>query len=324
MVRMVAYAVIISLLAVVLYRFPEYKQYYPFSIESIGYIVLLLSGFTLRYLGSNLLEYDGYKKYQPLLISIGFLSIGIGIFKILEIVTLPSALDFVSEYVGIASILVLAAMITLTITNLFSYGEYIDKFKFSKLLESVVDSQIVIVIIVCLFILYVIYLRGLLQESVGKINYIDWGLTALFGIILIQRFYVGIKKRVDHNDRSEFGEKHAQSIDELEDSKLNSLEDIQKEFVENGYKEYLLTYLFNLLIHKSGRISSRDASRILKPLIYYSDRPKPVLNFEWWKDRIRKNNEERREEVLREVTQNIQDNIGIDIIYLNEEEEEST
>lgn len=323
-VRIVAYGVIISLLIAVLYRFPGYQKYYPFNIETIGYVIILFTGFTLRYLGSNLLEYDGYKKYQPLIISLALLSIGIGLFKILEIVDLPSSVDHMTEYVRIVSILILAAMTTLTITNLFAYGEYIDKFKFSRLLESVVDSQIVIVVIVCLFILYLIYLRGVLQESIGKIHYLDWGLTALFGILLIQRFYTGIKKRVDYDDRFELGEKHTQSIDELEDQKLNSFEEMQKEFVEDGRKEYLLTYLFNLLIHKSGRISSRKVSRILKPLIYYSDRPKPVLNFGWWKERISKNNEGRREEILREVTRNIQDNIGINMIDMNEEEEEST
>ncbi|MFW6195929.1 MAG: hypothetical protein ACOC5D_01210 [Thermoplasmatota archaeon] len=317
-VRLTAYAFIIVSLIYLLYAYPKYQIYYPLNLLSISFLITCFMGLFLRYLGANLLKYENLEKFQPALISIGYFSIGIGFYFLIELFDPPVFYELYMHIIKILSFIILIAFSTLSITNLFAYGEYLKDFKVSNFLESVVNSQKIIVVIVTLFFLYLQYIRSPLQNKIEHIRYLDWGLFVFFSILIVREFYIDIKGRVDYNENYDFGEKHQQMIEQLEDKKLKSLEMLQKRFVETGMKEYLLTYLIQLLANQSNRFTPGRTGRILKPLIYYRDRPVPKHSFEWWKERIKKKNEENRKRVLEEITEDIHKNLDIKISDLKQ------
>lgn len=316
-VRLTAYSFIIVGLIYSLYSFPRYQKYYPLNTLSIVFLITFFLGLFLRYLGANLLRYENLEKFQPVLISIGYFFIGFGFYSLINLIDLSASFESYMCFIEMVSFIILIALSTLSITNLFAYGEYLEDFKVSRFLESMVNSQKVIVVIVTLFFLYIQYIRGPLQNEMDQIRYVDWGLFVLFSILVVREFYTDIKGRVDYKENYDFGQKHQQMIEQLEDEKLKSLEMLQKRFVETGRKEYLLTYLIHLLANQSNRFTPGRTGRILKPLIYYRDRPVPKHSFEWWKERIKKKNKYNRKKVLEEITEDVHKNLNIKISDLN-------
>lgn len=164
--------------------------------------------------------------------------------------------------------------------------------------------------------LYLLTLRPIFAVIFPPIQLFEWGLAGF----IISRAYSGFKSEIDKKYTVSLSvapwTKHMQKITYKEDEDFEALREIQEVFVELRDKGPLMLYL-TLLLSRNG-FSIDQINRLLNPIIYYSDEKIPLIAFGWEKRRIVKNNQKRREMVLR----NLMESLSLQLDYHQKEVKE--
>ncbi len=322
--RAVIYGVIISLIFLGLHLYPHYQENYPLSIASISYMIIFFGGLYLRKVSKDLRRSSYEEKLYPLVYSIGAVMIGAGINIIYQHLHLPQAFQNFEFFLDNLVIIIGLIMGLLAITTLFFYGKNINLFGFSRLCRGILDSQKTIIYMSVIFAFYFLLIREALSGRYRGVQvvHLDWAMIVVISIILIRITWGNINKRIAVESDKNYGRKHVQEVKRFEDKKLKDLESVQKEFVEDGKKEYLLVYLVDLMRSERRWLHQRTRAQLLKPLIYHKDTPVSSSAFKWWKDRVKKKNRKRRKKILNRVTEDIieETNLKMERIYNFEEE----
>lgn len=323
-VRAVLYGIIITLFFVGLQRYPQYQDIYPLSQTSILYVILFFGGLYLRRTGKDLRGSLYEEKFYPLMYSIGAVMIGAGFYIIYRHLDLPQAFQSIEFVIDNLVIIIAVIMGLLAITTIFFYGKNIDRLGISRLCRGILDSQKIIIYMSVIFAFYFLYIRDALSGGYRgtQVVHTDWAMIVILSMILIWITWGKINKRIAADRENTYRGKHVQEVESFEDEKLKDLESVQKEFVEDGKKEYLLIYLVDLMKSEGRKLHQSGRASLLNPLIYYEDTPVPSFGYRWWRERVKKKNKERRKKILDRVTKDIieETNLKIERIYGVEEE----
>ncbi len=315
-----AYITAVSLSVVGLFLFPDYQDNYPLTIGSLLYLIIFLGGLYLFGVRKEMIDLRRKERFLPLISSISLIMIGLGLYFMNDTLYIGPPGLFVPLLDHLTLILLHFTSI-MALTNLFFYSKDLNKTYLSFLSEKVLDLQMVIVLIGASFSYYFLHLRNILAEDiVSPIIYGDWIVIILFGMIFISVFWNRIESIVLKEEDIDYGKSHQQDIVRYVDKKLRELENIQKDFVENGKKEYLLIYLIDLIRSNVKDMNKKKVSLLLRPLINYHDRSIPDLSFKWWKKRIKEKNIRERKKVLEMTMNNVSSEIESDDQYKEEKD----
>lgn len=146
---------------------------------------------------------------------------------------------------------------------------------------------------------YIFSAREQLIASFGQeLLVAEWGIVGLFAFatyIMMRGSVKGMAER----EQFRSWEKHAQKIGSSGDPDQARVAEMIEEFIEEGKKERIITYLIRLSERRGYR--QRFISNMMGELINYREEELPPLVLSWEAERIKEKNREKRKEVLENV-----------------------
>ena len=151
---------------------------------------------------------------------------------------------------------------------------------------------------------YVLFLHPYIVDQLPSASLMEWGIVCLIAWCL----YRSLNSRLEELHCLPLilssWERHTQKLVRKEDERIRRLSSLQAEFVEDGNRDRLLTYLSQIL-RENGWAEAR-IKEILSPLSVYREERRP-----WpWKRRIKYRNLRIRQRILEEIINQIAERRG--------------
>ncbi|RLI77585.1 hypothetical protein DRP05_09795 [Archaeoglobales archaeon] len=140
---------------------------------------------------------------------------------------------------------------------------------------------------------YYIFIRPLILERTGLVNFFEWTAIVLAFIKLSSGFKSSLKI-----DETEYIKMHRQRLSYTRDELFERISNAKREFVENGVKSLLIATMSRFLFDLGW--SEDKVAKALTLIVRYEDEKYPALPFKWEVKRIDQRNRRRREKVLKE------------------------
>lgn len=216
--------------------------------------------------------------YQVLLTSIGLTLAGYFAYHLLSKIPFDKANE-----VGIAFLALLVILAITTLSNLSTneFAVWLGKSRAFLLSFTVLLSA------------YYIFIRPLILERTGLVNFFEWTAILLAFIKLSSGFKSSLKI-----DETEYIRMHRQKLSYTRDELFESISNAKKEFVENGIKSLFIATMSRFLFDLGW--SEERVAKALALILKYEDEKYPALPFKWEMKRINRKNKKRREKVLKE------------------------
>lgn len=226
------------------------QEYYPLTFASTLLIILFFSGMSVYSAGIALSRAKQMEKVWPIFISTGFLLTGYALWKgTLYLVSLHGV-PFAS-FINTLSFAIFAACVCAAFAALAAFGEKSKSLIFSGIFKWLVNSQLSIVLIVCVIIMYFGFFRREIFINWQYFQLLDW----IIVVMIVWRSFSSVRGTINclsapltYSD----WKKHAQKIENKIDTDLEYAERAQRQFVEDGVKEDLVVYLVDVLQKKGS------------------------------------------------------------------------
>jgi len=191
----------------------------------------------------------------------------------------------------------------MVLASFISCGVLVKNRVVSEICRQVHSSQLRNFIIGFFLGSYLFIVRPFIMTMLPYAILIEWGIAGF----MVARAYSGFKSEIDKKYvvplRIARWRKHVQEIKYMKEKEFEDARMFQKIFVEDGYQGPLVIYLTSLLLKNGMSVDEIDS--LIHPLIEYKDKKVPLLAFSWEKRRIINRNRRSREEVLKQVMENI-------------------
>jgi len=202
-------------------------------------------------------------------------------------------------------LILFVGMLAVSLSNIGVYGERLKNPFIADTSRWLRQSPHVKFILGALIAAYIIFIR---PAIVGVFRYaplIEWVLVCIVAWRLFKGIKSGLKTHCAVILQEADWRKHVQQITDRQGLDFIHLGGIQHGFVTLGNRDALLTYLVLLL--NDNRLPVAEISRILHPLINHQDAKMPWFAFGWEQRRILRQNEKRRQRILDDIMENLED-----------------
>jgi hypothetical protein len=125
---------------------------------------------------------------------------------------------------------------------------------------------------------------------------IEWVLVCFVAYLIFRAIKNGLDSQYIVEVVESTWQKHEMHVTDMIDRNFSQLNTLQQTFVQDSKKEWLLTYMDQLL--KDNGMSDQDKNRLLNSLNNYSDKKVPWYSFGIWDRKILARNKRKRREVL--------------------------
>jgi len=259
-------------------------------IESIaGYFVLIIVGITVYTLSDVLAEEDETKLFSPLTGAVGLVITGIAIYLV------SKSFSKIWSPMSNVGLTIMAGLMVCSLSALAEYGERLSNRYISEISRLISSSGKWMFFLGALIFSYVFFIRGSIPDNFAYTPLIEWGIVCLGAFWL----YQWVRNSVNNMSVSQSTiqvEKHTQQVEEMVDTQIKNLGDIQKGFVENGRRPRLVVTLISMMIENGW---ARDSIvNTINPVVEYKEGAVHWYSSIWDQNRIQEKNIRNREQIL--------------------------
>jgi len=267
--------------------------------SATGYVIMFISGCVLSKMASLFSELSWGRQIYPPGNALGQFLVGLSLWQVL------AAFSDSWAPMNQVGLILFVGMLAVSLSNIGVYGERLKNPFIADTSRWLRQSPHVKFILGALIAAYIIFIR---PAIVGVFRYaplIEWVLVCIVAWRLFKGIKSGLKTHCAVILQEADWRKHVQQITDRQGLDFIHLGGIQHGFVTLGNRDALLTYLVLLL--NDNRLPVAEISRILHPLINHQDAKMPWFAFGWEQRRILRQNEKRRQRILDDIMENLED-----------------
>jgi hypothetical protein len=268
--------------------------------DSAAYLALFWVGLGF-YTLSNLVipTKKGLHFHRPLFSMLGFLTIGIALWK---------ALDVFGVYwnpLRGAGFVIGFSLVIVALTRLIAYITSPVAFFLTNLLRWLLENPVKLFWFAILVMSYFIFARPLIYTISPYAYLIEWVVVCFAGYQILSSIKNNLKVPVSQPLAESEWKKHQQIVQSISDDDFTKMVVLQEEFIQTGTRRNLLLFLRQMLVNNG--IQDDRISALLQPVIEYSDSRTRWYNRWFLKKRLIQVNRSRRAKVLEDAMNRIKD-----------------
>jgi hypothetical protein len=261
-----------------------------------SYTVFFFTGVTCVRLANLLSATSWQKKIRPLITAIGYLIIG---FSLLNYFT-----AFSNAWPSIKGIelVLFYAMLATSISSLGFYGENANNRLIADISRWLSSGPVGKFLLGGLIASYILFIRPAIFSATEYAYLIEWAVVCFISLLLLIAIKNSLKNFHSIPEKESEWHRHVQKVNDIVDTDFSKLINLQRNFVNNGEREKLLSYLTRTL--ENNNFDESEIKQTLQTIIEYNDRKIPwyvFIAFGFWERSILKNNLKKRRNVLDET-----------------------